>query len=137
MRTAPSSSRGMTPLIKTTPLTSPTVLLSLMKIYSAQLLMWRLKKAFLKNQKLQLWPKAGFEAVVTLQAMRTNVKNAQASLKALEMLSSGALSEKSALAAIGTHQNAYSVAPDVRIKALELVEEGKLSERGLIAILGV
>ena len=43
----------------------------------------------------------------------------------------------SALAAIGTHQNAYSVAPDVRIKALELVEEGKLSERGLIAILGV
>ncbi len=67
----------------------------------------------------------------------TNDKNTQASLKALEMLSSGALSEKSALAAIGTHQNAYSVAPDVRIKALELVEEGKLSERGLIAILGV
>ena len=41
----------------------------------------------------------------------------------LEMLSSGALSEKSALAAIGTHQNAYSVAPDIRIKALELVED--------------
>ena len=37
----------------------------------------------------------------------------------------------------GTHQDAYSVAPDVRIKALELVEEGKLSERELIAILGV
>jgi hypothetical protein len=59
----------MTPLIKTTPLTSPTVLLSLMKIYSAQLLMWRLKKAFLKNQKLQLWLKA-VQSVVTLQAMR-------------------------------------------------------------------
>ena len=67
----------------------------------------------------------------------TNDKNTQASLKALEMLSSGALSEKSALAAIGTHQDAYSVAPDIRIKALELVEEGKLSERGLIEVLGV
>jgi DNA-binding ferritin-like protein (Dps family) len=66
-----------------------------------------------------------------------NVKNAQASLKALEMLRTGSLSEKSALAVIGTDQDAYSVAPDVRIKALELVEEGKLSERGLIAILGV
>jgi hypothetical protein len=66
-----------------------------------------------------------------------NVKNAQASLKALEMLSRGSLSEKSALAAIGTYQDAYSVGPDVRIKALELVEQGKLSERGLIAILGV
>ncbi|MDA7448674.1 hypothetical protein N8785_01070 [Planktomarina temperata] len=55
----------------------------------------------------------------------------------VELLGRGALSEKSALAAIGTHQNAYSVAPDVRIKALELVEEGKLSERGLTAILGV
>jgi hypothetical protein len=67
----------------------------------------------------------------------TNDKSTQVSLKALDMLSSGALSEKSALAAIGTHQNAYSVAPDVRIKALELVEEGKLSERGLIEVLGV
>jgi hypothetical protein len=67
----------------------------------------------------------------------TNDKNTQASLKALEMLRTGSLSEKSALAVIGTHQDAYSVAPDVRIKALELVEEGKLSERGLIAILGV
>jgi len=38
---------------------------------------------------------------------------------------------------MGTHQDAYSVAPDVRIKALELVEEGKLSERGLIEVLGV
>ena len=38
---------------------------------------------------------------------------------------------------IGTHQDAYSVAPDVRIRALELVEEGKLSERGLIEVLGV
>jgi hypothetical protein len=55
----------------------------------------------------------------------------------LEMLSRGSLSEKSALAAIGTYQDAYSVGPDVRIKALELVEQGKLSERGLIAILGV
>ena len=53
------------------------------------------------------------------------------------MLSSGALSEKSTLAAIGTHQDAYSVAPDVGIKALELVEEGKVLERGLTAILGV
>ena len=53
------------------------------------------------------------------------------------MLSTGSLSEKSALAAIGTHQDAYSVGPDVRLKALELVEQGKLSERGLIAILGV
>ena len=66
-----------------------------------------------------------------------NVKNAQASLKALEMLGRGSLSEKSALAVIGTHQDAYSVAPDLRIKALELVEEGKLSERGLIEVLGV
>jgi hypothetical protein len=55
----------------------------------------------------------------------------------LEMLSRGTLSEKSALAAMGTHQDAYSVAPVVRIKALELVEESKLSERGLLAILGV
>ena len=66
-----------------------------------------------------------------------NVKNAQASSEGTGYAQQGALSEKSALAAIGTHQNAYSVAPDVRIKALELVEEGKLSERGLIAILGV
>ena len=53
------------------------------------------------------------------------------------MLSTGSLSEKSALAAIGTYQDTYSVGPDVRIKALELVEQGKLSEQGLIAILGV
>ena len=66
-----------------------------------------------------------------------NVKNAQASLKALEMLGGGSLSEKSALAVIGTDQDAYSVAPDIRIKALELVEQDKLSERGLTAILGV
>ena len=46
-------------------------------------------------------------------------------------------SKKSALAAIGTYQDTYSVGPDVRIKALELVEQGKLSEQGLIAILGV
>ena len=49
----------------------------------------------------------------------------------------GSLTERAALAVIGTHQDAYSVAPDVRIKALELVEEGKLSERGLIEVLGV
>jgi hypothetical protein len=67
----------------------------------------------------------------------TDDKSTQVSLKALEMLSRGSLSEKSALAAIGTYQDAYSVGPDVRIKALELVEQGKLSERGLIAILGV
>ncbi|MDB9855957.1 hypothetical protein OAC47_01185 [Planktomarina temperata] len=35
------------------------------------------------------------------------------------------------------HQDAYSVAPDIRLKALELVEQDKLSERGLTAILGV
>ena len=68
---------------------------------------------------------------------RSNDKNTQASLKALEMLRTGSLSEKSALAVIGTNQDAYTVAPDVRIKALELVEEGKLSERGLIEVLGV
>ena len=67
----------------------------------------------------------------------TNDKNSQVSLKALEMLSRGSLSEKSALAVIGTHQDTYSVVPDVRLKALELVEEGKLSERGLIAVLNV
>jgi len=66
-----------------------------------------------------------------------NDKNTQASLKALEMLSRGALSEKSALAAMRTREDTYSVGPDLRIKALELVEQGKLSERGLIAILGV
>jgi hypothetical protein len=66
-----------------------------------------------------------------------NDKNTQASLKALEMLGRGSLSEKSALAAIGTHRDADSLVPDVRLKALELVEEGKLSERGLITILGV
>jgi hypothetical protein len=53
------------------------------------------------------------------------------------MLGRGVLSEKSALAAMRTYQDAYSVGPDVRLKALELVEQGKLSERGLIAILGV
>ena len=66
-----------------------------------------------------------------------NDKNTQASLKALEMLGRGALSEKSALAAMRTREDTYSVGPDLRIKALELVEQGKLSERGLIAILGV
>ena len=58
-----------------------------------------------------------------------NHKNTQASLKALEMLGRGSLSERSALAVIGIHQDAYSVAPDARINALELVEEGKLSEK--------
>jgi integrase len=80
--------------------------------------------------------KSGLKSSVNTSS-DTNDKNTQASLKALEMLGMGSLSEKSALAAIGTHQGSYSVAPDVRIKALELVEEGKLSERGLIAILGV
>jgi hypothetical protein len=94
------------------------------------------------EESLPQEPKA--DAVATTGSSRgthassdTTDKNTQASLKALEMLSRGTLSEKSALAAIGTHQDAYSVAPDVRLKALELVEEGKLSERGLIAILGV
>ena len=53
------------------------------------------------------------------------------------MLGRGVLSEKSALAAIGTREDTYSVGPDLRIKALELVEQDKLSERGLTAILGV
>ena len=94
------------------------------------------------EEKLPNEPKA--TAVVKAGSKRsettssdTNDKNTQASLKALQMLSRGTLSEKSALAAIGTYQDAYSVGPDVRIKALELVEQGKLSERGLIAILGV
>jgi hypothetical protein len=38
---------------------------------------------------------------------------------------------------IGTHEESYTVAPNVRIKALELVEAKKLSERGLVAILEV
>ena len=63
-------------------------------------------------------------------------KNMEASLKALDMLDKGLLSERAALAVIGTHEESYTVAPDVRIKALELVEKGKLSERGLVAILG-
>ena len=49
----------------------------------------------------------------------------------------GLLTERAVLAAIGTHDESYIVAPDVRIKALELVEHGKLSERGLVAILGL
>ena len=115
---------------------APTVLPSQMKICSAQLMMWRLKKSFPTNQKQQLWPSLASKRSENTSS-DTNDKNTQASLKALEMLSRGSLSEKSALAAIGTHQDAYSVAPDVRIKALELVEEGKLSERGLIEVLGV
>ena len=53
------------------------------------------------------------------------------------MLDKGLLTEKATLAVIGTHEEAYSVPPDVRIKALELVQAEKLSERGLVAILGV
>ena len=53
------------------------------------------------------------------------------------MLDKGLLTEKATLAVIGTHEESYTVATDVRIKALELVEHGKLSERGLVAILGV
>jgi hypothetical protein len=64
-------------------------------------------------------------------------KKMQASLKALDMLEKELLTEKVALAVIGTHEQSYSVAPDVRIKALELVEAGKLSEWGLVGILGV
>ena len=115
---------------------APAALPSQMKIYSAQLMMWRLKKSFPTNQKQQLWPRLASKRSVNASS-DTNDKNTQASLKALEMLRTGSLSEKSALAVIGTHQDAYSVAPDVRIKALELVEEGKLSERGLIEVLGV
>jgi integrase len=68
---------------------------------------------------------------------QSNDKTTEASLKALDMLDRGLLTERAALAVIGTHQDAYTVAPDVRIKALELVEQDKLSERGLTAILGV
>jgi hypothetical protein len=64
-------------------------------------------------------------------------KNTEASLKALDMLDKGLLTEKATLAVIGTHEESYTVAPNVRIKALELVEHGKLSERGLVAILGL
>ena len=64
-------------------------------------------------------------------------KKTLASLKALDMLEKGLLTEKVALAVIGTHEESYNVAADVRIKALELVEAEKLSERGLVAILGV
>ena len=53
------------------------------------------------------------------------------------MLKKGLLTEKAALAVIGTHEENYTGTPDVQIKALELVEHGKLSERGLVAILGV
>jgi len=53
------------------------------------------------------------------------------------MLDKGLLIEKATLAVIGTHEERYTVAPDVRIKALELVEAKKLSERGLVAILGL
>ena len=53
------------------------------------------------------------------------------------MLEKGLLTEKATLAVIGTHEESYTVAPDVRIKALKLVEHGKLSERGLVAILGI
>ena len=64
-------------------------------------------------------------------------KKTLASLKALDMLEKGLLTERAALAVIATHEESYKVAPDIRIKALELVENGKLSERGLVAILGV
>ena len=64
-------------------------------------------------------------------------KKTEASLKALDMLNKGLLTEKAALAVIGTHDESYTVTPDVRIKALELVEVQKLSERGLVSILGL
>ena len=64
-------------------------------------------------------------------------KKTEASLKALDMLEKGLLTEKATLAVIGTHEESYTVAPDVRIRALELIEAEKLSERGLVAILGV
>ena len=63
-------------------------------------------------------------------------KKTEASLKALDMLEKGLLTEKASLVVIRTNEDSYSVAPEVRIKALELVEHGKLSERGLVAILG-
>ncbi|WRQ44861.1 hypothetical protein SPH72_09225 [Rhodobacterales bacterium FZCC0083] len=68
---------------------------------------------------------------------QSNDKTTEASLKALDMLDRGLLTERAVLALIGTHEESYTVAPNVRIKALELVEQDKLSERGLIAILGV
>jgi ATP phosphoribosyltransferase regulatory subunit HisZ len=64
-------------------------------------------------------------------------KKTEASLKALDMLEKGLLTEKAVLAVIGTHEENHSVAPDIRLKALELVEQDKLPERGLTAILGV
>ena len=44
------------------------------------------------------------------------------------MLDRGLRTERAALAVIGTHEESYSGAPDVRIKALELVENRKLSD---------
>ncbi|MEK9571312.1 MAG: hypothetical protein VW124_19990, partial [Paracoccaceae bacterium] len=68
---------------------------------------------------------------------QSNDKTTEASLKPLDMHDKGLLTEKATLAVIGTHEESYTVASDVRIKALKLVEHGKLSERGLVAILGV
>ena len=68
---------------------------------------------------------------------KSNDKKMEASLKALDMLGKGLLTERAVLAVIGTHEESYAVAPDVRIRALELVEAKKLSERGLVAILGL
>ena len=81
--------------------------------------------------------KSGSKHSVNTNGDANTTRTRKASLKALEMLSRGSLSEKSALAAIGTHQDAYSVAPAICLKAPELVEQDKLSERGLTAILGV
>ena len=77
------------------------------------------------------------EPQVSSQDQQPIDKKTEASFKALDMLDKGLLTERAVLAVIGTHEESYTVAPNVRIKALELVEQDKLSERGLIAILGV
>ena len=77
------------------------------------------------------------EPQVSSQDQQPIDKKTEASFRTLDMLEKGLLTEKVVLAVIGTHEDSYTVAPDVRIKALELVEAKKLSKRGLVAILGV
>jgi hypothetical protein len=96
-----------------------------------------LKKAYPMNLKNSLKKSQRVQSQHVQQENQSSDKTTEASLKALDMLDRGLLTERAALAVIGTHQDAYSVAPDIRLKALELVEQDKLSERGLTAILGV
>ena len=97
-----------------------------------------LKKVCPTSQKSSLKKAITEELQVSSHDQQPIDKKTEASLKALDMLEKGLLTEKAVLAVIGTHEESYySLRRDVRIKALELVEQDKLSERGLIAILGV